>query len=276
MHFENGWIFYLALFFLFCEWRCPMRVDLLYFSHIGRLARQKGRAWDIEIFKWIAWAGALTALASPVTVRYHRQTEYADRAWVVVADTLDTKRGEELAGWIQSRDGERVGLLIAPGRKGQICLPVSDRLGLTALVALQSEKHLKATALTAEALLSAVRLLRGVSARERMIVLWADKIKETKTVPFSSALSAVREAGIRLYLLGGIAALPKGLKAAFEKAGVDLLALKEGLRALTKRQPPVRREVTVAQTRYYFHYPLFIGAMALLIYLFLINRGESA
>jgi len=53
MHFEYSWVFLSIPLFLLCEWKCPLRLDLLYFPHVERIAKTVRNVSLMQAFKWM-------------------------------------------------------------------------------------------------------------------------------------------------------------------------------------------------------------------------------
>jgi Ca-activated chloride channel family protein len=140
------------------------------------------------------------------------------------------------------------------------------------------------TAIT-DALAMAVKLLKKSRARSKVAILITDGRNTAGKVPFPVIERMLREYGIKLYTIGVgrrgeyNAALLKELA---QKSGGkffeanDAKMLQKVYAGIDRLEPSKVAARPVVETTYLYSPPLFVAAMCLLLYLFLMNRGEVA
>ncbi|BDY12566.1 hypothetical protein HCR_08780 [Hydrogenimonas cancrithermarum] len=298
MHFEYPWVFLFVPFFLFCERKCPLRLDLLYFPHIDRIAKVAKNSSLMQAFKWMAWSGLIAALASPVMTKTFTPTHAMGRDMVLVIDAsrsmdegfsivqsqnkFDTLK-KILENFIAKRKHDRLGLIVF-GEFAYIASPVTfDHDILKAMVPhLEVGMAGERTAIY-DAVAMAANLLKNSEAKTKVAVLLTDGRNTAGKIPLQAAQKLLQQYGIRLYTIGVGRSHdydPVTLKALAESTGgkffsaADPKMLEEVYETIDKLEPSEVEQAPVIDTTYLYSYPLFIAAMSLLAYLFLLNRSE--
>ncbi|WP_457595873.1 vWA domain-containing protein [Hydrogenimonas sp.] len=298
MHFEFPWILGAALLFLFCERRCPLRLELLYFPHMGRLARHARRRSWLQAFKWMAWSGLVVALASPVVERSYTPSHAMGRDMVLVVDasrsmdegfSLTLKRNKfetlkkVLEDFIQKRRHDRLGLVVF-GEYAYVASPLTfDRKILASMVPYLTVGMAGERTAIYDALTMVVKLLKESEAKSKVVVLITDGRNTAGKVPLGAAMRLLEEYGVKLYTIG----IGQGrnydaglLREMADQSGgrffeaSDPEALKKVYEAIDRLEPSEVAAEPVVEKRYYYIYPLFVAAMSLLLYLFFLNRAE--
>jgi Ca-activated chloride channel family protein len=300
MHFEFPWVLGLIPLFLICEKRCPLRLDLLYFPHVGRVARYAKSASLLQAFKWIAWGGALVAMASPVVTKAYTPTHALGRDMVLIIDasrsmdegfSLILKENKfqtlkrVLEDFIAKRRHDRLGLVVF-GEFAYIASPLTfDHEILASMVPYLEVGMAGERTAIYDALAMAAKLLKKSDAKSKVAVLITDGRNTAGNVPLSVAERVLQEYGIKLYTIG------VGRKGEYDAAVLESLANATGGKFFEAEDAKMLEKVyaridalepgevasrPVVETRYLFIYPLFVAAMSLLAYLFLLNRGEVA
>ncbi len=284
MHFEYPWVFLLIPLFLFCERRCPMQIDLLVFPHIDRIAKTTKRRSLMEALKWVAWGGLLLAVASPVSTRSFEPYLQSDRDIVLVFDggrALDEKSRDLLRYFVKAHAADRIGL-VAVDQKGLTLVPLTaDRAWIGKIVeTLPGDK--KRGVSTYDALAGAIGLLEKEGAKRRIVILVTRGGNPKGTVPPSVVHKMVKFHHIILYIIDRGAKKDQAapLETLARSSGGDYFKAKtpEDLKVieakLRLKEPPVKQKTPIVTKLYYYDYPLFVAAMALLGFLFLMNRSE--
>ncbi|WP_456452979.1 VWA domain-containing protein [Hydrogenimonas sp.] len=300
MHFEFPWLFLLTFLFLFCERKCPLRLDLLFFPHVGRVARHAKSTSLMQAFKWMAWAGLLAALASPVVTKEYTPSHALGRDMVLIVDasrSMDegfslVKSANKFAtlkrvlqDFIKKRSHDRLGLVVF-GEFAYIASPVTfDHDILASMVPYLEVGMAGERTAIYDALAMAARLLRKSDAKSKVAILITDGKNTAGKIPLPVAKKLLQEYGIKLYTIG------VGPKGAYDEKALRQLAqatggkffeaqdakmLQKVYAAIDALEPSQVDAQPVVETRYLYIYPLFVAAMSLLMYLFLLNRGEVA
>lgn len=300
MHFEHPWILTALLLFLFCEWKCPLRIDLLFFPHVERVAKITRRRTFMEAFKWIAWSALVAALASPVTEERYMPSHTMGRDMVLVIDasrSMDepfsiTRKGNKfetlktvLADFIRHRKEDRLGLVVF-GEYAYIASPLTfDKEILRSMIPYLEVGMAGEKTAIYDALAMAAKMLKKSEAKSRVAVLITDGRNTAGKIPLAIAEKLLQEYGIKLYTIG------IGRAGEYDAKVLEELARSTGGRFFTASDPKMLEKVyrqidtlepskveakPIVQKNYLYSYPLFVAAMALLLWLFMLNRTEVA
>ncbi len=298
MHFEYPWVLLAILPFLFCEKRCPLRLDMLYFPRIELIGRYSRRGSLLQAFKWMAITGAIVALASPVITKEVTPTYAAGRDMVLIIDasrsmdeefSIVTRENKFetlkriLEEFVKRRGNDRLGMIVF-GEFAYVASPLTfDHEMLAEMfpyleVGMAGER----TAIS-DAIAMAVKLLEKSEAKSRVAVLLTDGRNTAGKIPFRVVVKLLKQYGIKLYTIGVGRAGDydkKSLSELAEETGgkffpaADSDMLKKVYETIDRLEPSMLKQQPVTQTTYLFSYPLFAAAMSLLAYLLLLNRSE--
>ena len=300
MHFEYPWVFLFVFLFLFCEWKCPLRLDLLYFPHIDRIAKTVKSASLMQAFKWMIWGGTLVALASPVVTKEMVPSHAMGRDMVLVLDAsrsmdegfsivqkenkFDTVK-RVVKSFVEKRKNDRLGLVVF-GEFAYVASPVTfDHKLLAAMIPYLEVGMAGERTAIYDALAMAVKLLKNSKAKSRVAILLTDGRNTAGKIPLQVAEKLLQQYGIKLYTIGVGRSHdydPVILKRLAEKTGGEFFSaanpkmLEEVYAKIDALEPSEVAQQPVIETTYLYSYPLFIAAMSLLAYLFLLNRSEVA
>jgi len=298
MHFEYPWVFLFLLLFLWCERKCPLRLELLYFPHIDRIAKaSKSRSW-MQALKWMAWGGLITALASPVMIETLRPSYAMGRDMVLIVDASrsmdesfsilqDENKFERvkkvLQNFIEKRKHDRLGLIIF-GEFAYIASPVTfDHTMLKAIVPYLEVGMAGERTAIYDALAMSVQRLKNSEAKTKVAILLTDGRNTAGKIPLQVAKKLLQQYGIKLYTIGLgeshdydseiLQELAEVTGGAFFSAK-DPKMLEEVYAIIDRFEPSEVQQEPIIETTYLYSYPLFIASMSLLLYLFLLNRSD--
>ncbi len=300
MHFEYPWVFFFVFLFLFCEWKCPLRLDLLYFPHIDRIAKTVKSASMLQAFKWMIWGGTVVALASPVITKEMVPSHAMGRDMVLVLDAsrsmdegfsivqkenkFDTVK-RVVKSFVEKRKNDRLGLVVF-GEFAYVASPVTfDHKVLAAMIPYLEVGMAGERTAIYDALAMAAKLLKKSEAKSRVVVLLTDGRNTAGKIPLQVAEKLLQQYGIKLYTIGVGRSHdydPVILKRLAEKTGGEFFSaanpkmLEEVYAKIDALEPSEVAQQPVIETTYLYSYPLFLAAMSLLAYLFLLNRSEVA
>jgi len=298
MHFEYPWVWLALLVFIICEKRCPLRLDMLYFPHIEFIGRYRGKGSLLQAFKWMAVTGTVAALASPVITKEVAPLYSVGRDMVLIVDasrSMDEefsviKRENKfetlkkvLKEFIEKRRGDRLGMVVF-GEFAYVASPVTfdHEMLLKMIPYLEVGMAGERTAIN-DAVAMAANLLKDSDAKSRVAVLLTDGRNTAGRIPLQVALKLLKQYGIKLYTIGvgrpgeydpeTLGKMAKATGGKFFSAS-DADMLKKVYETIDRLEPSMLEQKPVTQTTYLFSYPLFVAAMSLLAYLFLLNRSE--
>jgi len=268
MHFEYSWVFLSIPLFLLCEWKCPLRLDLLYFPHVERIAKTVRNVSLMQAFKWMVWSGTIVALASIV----QKENKF---------ETLK----EVLKRFIEKRRHDRLGLVVF-GEFAYVASPVTfDHAVLAAMVPYLEVGMAGERTAIYDAMAMGTKLLKDSEAKSKVMILLTDGRNTAGKIPLQVAEKLLEQYNIKLYTIGVGRSHdydPVILKQLAEKTGGKFFSasnpnmLEKVYAGIDALEPSEVEQQPVTKTTYLYSYPLFVAAMSLLAYLFLLNRSEAA
>ncbi len=305
LYFEFPKIAFVIFFFIACETLCKMKLPSIYFPHASQFMKNSIAASKLLFFlKWIGVVMLILALMSPVKDESY---EIAPKQGYEIALILDASGSMEQRGFdmndpmttrfdvvkkivrdfIQKRKSDNIGLVVF-GAYSFIASPLTyDEHILSRIVSqLQIGMAGEHTALY-EALAQGVNLLKTSKAKSKVVILLTDgdSTSGVDRIPLDVAVDLAKKEGIKVYPIGiggsneyNRAVLTKIAKetggVAFGASSADeLQAVYAKIDALEKSD--IKNE-TFTYMQYYYFYPLFVGLISLMLYIYLRNKRGSA
>jgi Ca-activated chloride channel homolog len=305
LFFEFPKLLFVIFFFIACETLCRMRLPSLYFPHTGQFMKHSVASSKLLFFlKWIAIVMLILALMSPVKDEPY---ELEPKDGYEIALILDASQSMQARGFdrnnpnvtrfdavksivgdfIESRKNDNIGLVVF-GSYSFIASPLTyDEHILKRLVSqLQIGMAGRSTALY-ESMAQGVNLLKMTKSKSKIAILLTDGFSTAGVdkIPLDVALDLAKKEGIKVYPIG--IGLPDEynrevlVKIAKGTGGVafgassasELQAVYEKIDELEKSE--IKNE-TFTYLKYYYFYPLFIGLISLMLYVYLRNkRGHN-
>jgi len=305
IYFEFPKFLFVIFFFIACETLCKMRLPSIYFPHASQFLKSNIQASKLLFFlKWIGIVMLILALMSPVKDEPY---ELAPKHGHEIALILDASQSMEARGFdlnnpmatrfdvvkkivrdfIQKRKSDNIGLVVF-GAYSFIASPLTyDEHILSRIVSqLQVGMAGKYTALY-EALAQGVNLLKMSKAKSKVAILLTDgySTPQIDKIPLNVAIDLAKKEGVKVYPIGigGPGEYNRAvlLKIAKETGGVafgassadELKAVYAKIDALEKSD--IKNE-SFNYKQYYYFYPLFLGLLSLMLYIYLRNKRGSA
>ncbi len=304
LYFEFPKIFFVIFFFVACESLCRMRLPSLYFPHAKQFMKQ-GIASSKLLFllKWLAIVMMIFALMSPVKDKPYELAPKKGHEIALILDASGSmnERGFDRSNpnlsrfdvvknivrdFISKRKNDNMGLVVF-GAYSFIASPLTyDKHILSRIVSqLRVGMAGKYTALY-EALTQGVNLLKMSKSKSKIAILLTDGYSTAGVdkIPLNIALDMAKKEGVKVYPIGigGAGGYNKNvlLKIAKETGGVAFGASSaDELKAIYKKIDKLEKVKIKAETynnlQYYYFYPLFIGLLSLMFYVYLRNRRGS-
>lgn len=305
LYFEMPKLFFVIFFFIACETLCKMRTPSLYFSHVSQFM-SGGIASGKLLFllKWIAIVMMIFALMSPVKDEVYELEPKEGHEIVLILDASESmqERGFDRAhprrnrfdavklivqDFIEMRKSDNMGLVVF-GAYSFIASPLTyDEHILSRIVSqLRIGMAGQYTALYSS-LAQGVNLLKNSESKSKIAILLTDgySTQGVDKIPLDVALDMAKKEGVKIYPIGigmpheyNRAVLQKIAK---ESGGVafgatnaaELEEVYQKIDALEKSQ--IESE-SFTYMKYYYFYPLFVGLLSLLLYVFLRNKRGAA
>jgi len=301
IYFEFPKIAFVIFFFIACETLCKMRLPSIYFPHAAQFMKNSVDSSKLLFFlKWIGIVMLILALMSPVKDEPY---EIEPKKGHEIALILDASQSMETRGFdkqdpgasrfdivkkivrdfIQKRKSDNIGLVVF-GSYSFIASPLTyDEHILSRIVSqLQVGMAGRYTALY-EALAQGVNLLKMSHSKSKVAILLTDgySTPQVDKIPLDVAIDLAKKEGVKVYPIGigGDGEYNRAvlLKIAKETGGIafgassaaELKAVYEKIDELEKSE--IKNE-SFTYLKYYYFYPLFIGLIALMLYVYLRNK----
>jgi Ca-activated chloride channel family protein len=301
IYFEFPKLLFVIFFFVACETLCKMRLPSIYFPHATQFMKSNITSSKFLFFlKWLGIVMLILSLMSPVKDEPY---ELAPKHGHEIALILDASGSMDERGFdrmdpnetrfdvvkkivrdfIVKRKNDNIGLVVF-GAYSFIASPLTyDEHILSRIVSqLQVGMAGKYTALY-EALAQGVNLLKMSHAKSKVAILLTDgySTPQVDKIPLDVAIDLAKKEGVKVYPIGigGDGGYNRAvlLKIAKETGGVafgasnadELKAVYAKINALEKSE--IKNE-TFTYKKYYYFYPLFLGLLSLMLYIYLRNK----
>jgi Ca-activated chloride channel family protein len=300
VYFEFPKVASFVFIFLACDALCKLRERGLYFPHLGAFGSValKPSRW-LWFLKWGAIVCLIAALMSPVKEKVYTPQSVPGHAVALVVDASESMRNGDfvatdrpqsrfeavqriLSDFIKQRESDALGLVVF-GTHAFVASPLTTEHEL--LSALLQRLYVgiagKYTALY-EAIAKGVALLHASDARSKILIVLSDG-RNTPGAPVGADVAAalVQKEAVKVYavLIGDAQeAQANALEALATKSGggvyraADADALAKVYAQIDALEPSPQRRPALRVKEYYYIYPLFVGFLFLMLYVYWRNR----
>lgn len=301
LYFEFPKIAFVIFFFVACETLCKMRLTSIYFPHLHTFAGATHASSKLLFFlKWLAIVMLIVALMSPVKDEKYELDPKEGYEIVLILDASQSMSAqgfdmsniqsnrfdvvkEIVSDFIQKRKSDNMGLIVF-GEFSFIASPLTYDEHILSRIVQQLYIGVagKYTALNS-ALAQGVSLLKNTRSKSKVAILLTDgySTKEIDKIPQEVAIEMAKKEGVKVYPIGiglpheyNSQALMEIAKAsggvAFGAANAkELQAVYERIDELEKSE--IKNE-SFNYLHYFYAYPLFIGLISLMLYVYLRNK----
>ena len=300
IYFEFPKLLFVFFFFIACASLCKMKLPSLYFPHTTSFMKSTAsKSKLLFFFKWLAISMMIVALMSPVKYEPYELEPKDGYEITLVLDASQSMQArgfdpssplstrfdvvkEIVSDFIEKRKNDNIGLVVF-GAYSFIASPLTyDENILKGIV---KELYIgmagKYTALY-ESLAQGVNLLKMSDSKSKVIILLTDGFNTPDNrFPLNVALDMVKKENIKVYPIGigGPNEYNKKvlMKIAKESGGVAFGAanayeLQDIYKRIDELEKSQIKNETFSYLQYYYYYPLFIGFLSLMFYVYLRNK----
>jgi Ca-activated chloride channel family protein len=300
LYFEFPKIFFVIGFFIACESLCKMRLSSIYFPHTAQFIKKSmAQSKTLFILKWLGIVMLILALMSPVK---DEEIMLDPEQGYDIALVLDVSQSMSAGGFnpdnprqtrfdavktivsdfIKKREHDNMGLVVF-GEYSFVASPLTYDQDILSRVVKQMYVGMagRYTALY-EALAQSVNLLKDSKAKTKIAILLTDGHNTPGgKIPLNIAIELAKKEGVKVYPIGigarGEFNAEVLNEIAKETGGVafgaysskQLKAIYEKIDELEKSE--IERE-SYSYIKYYYMYPLFLGFLSLLAFVYLRNK----
>jgi Ca-activated chloride channel family protein len=305
IYFEFPKIAFVIFFFIACETLCKMRLPSIYFPHAAQFMKSSVDSSKLLfLLKWIGIVMLILALMSPVKDEPYEIEPKKGHEIALILDasqSMDTRGFDRqdpnasrfdivkkiVRDFIEKRKNDNIGLVVF-GSYSFIASPLTyDEHILSRIVSqLQVGMAGRYTALY-EALAQGVNLLKMSHSKSKVAILLTDgySTPQVDKIPLDVAIDLAKKEGVKVYPIGigGDGEYNRAvlLKIAKETGGVAFGAasaaeLAEVYKKIDELEKSEIKNESFTYLQYYYFYPLFIGLIALMLYVYLRNKRGKA
>ena len=301
LYFEFPKLAFVIFFYIACETLCKMRLPSLYFPHSAQFIHNSiARSKLLFFLKWIGIVMLVLALMSPVKDEPYelKPKEGYEIALILDASESMAQRGfdmqnpgasrfdivkEVVRDFIQKRPNDNLGLVVF-GQFSFVASPLTyDKKILTSLLMQLHETIAGRYTALYEGLAQGIRLLKNSKAKTKIAILLTDgfSTQGIDKIPLDVAIDMAKKEGVKVYPIGigGDGEYNRAVlaKIAKETGGVAFGAtsgsdLKEIYEKINKLEKSEIKSETFSYKKYYYFYPLFVGFLSLMLYIYLRNK----
>lgn len=304
LYFELPKLSFLIFIFIACETLCKMKLPSLYFPHASQFMQKSVSASKTLFFlKWIGISMLILALMSPVKDEpYELEPKHGHEIALILdaSQSMQARNFDEqnpgisrfdvvkliVKDFIEKRKNDNMGLVVF-GAYSFIASPLTyDEHILSRIVSqLQIGMAGKYTALY-ESLAQGVNLLKMSESKSKIAILLTDgySTEGVDKIPLDVALDMAKKEGVKVYPIG--IGLPNEynravlMKIANETGGVAFGAsnareLSDIYKKIDELEKSEIKNESFTYLKYYYVYPLFVGLLSLMFYIYLRNKRGS-
>ena len=304
LYFELPKLFFLIFIFIGCETLCKMKLPSLYFPHATQfMQRSVSTSKTLFFLKWVGIVMLILALMSPVKDEpYELEPKHGHEIALILdaSESMQARNFDEqnpgisrfdvvkliVKDFIKKRENDNMGLVVF-GAYSFIASPLTyDEHILSRIVSqLQIGMAGKYTALY-ESLAQGVNLLKTSKSKSKVAILLTDgySTEGVDKIPLDVALEMAKKEGVKVYPIG--IGLPNEynravlMKIAKETGGVAFGAssareLADIYKKIDELEKSEIKNESFTYLKYYYVYPLFIGLISLMLYIYLQNKRGS-
>jgi len=301
IYFEFPKIAFVIFFFIACETLCKMRLPSIYFPHSAQfIAQSISRSKLLFLLKWLGIVMLILALMSPVKDEPYELKPKEGYAISLILDASESmgQRGFDVTNpgdsrfdvvkkivkdFIQKRQNDNLALVVF-GQYSFIASPLTYDKNILASLVMQMHETIagRYTALY-EGLVQGIRVLKQSKSKTKIAILLTDgySTKGVDKIPLDVAIDMAKKEGVKVYPIGigGANEYNRAVlaKIAKDTGGMAFGAssagqLKSVYEQIDKLEKSEIKSETLSYKNYYYIYPLFLGFLSLMLYVYLRNK----
>lgn len=297
IQFEYPWVLLLLFFFIGASWWLKPKEDALIFPQWFASSSVTSGLW-IKVLKWMGILSLLIALASPITTQGVEKEKQPGHAIMLVMDASQSmelgrvmRQGRVVdkftiakllgAEFISKRVSDHVGIVVF-GDFAYVASPLTFDVQSTSRLMEQLDRRIagRKTAVY-DGLFIATRMMKESKAKERIVIVLTDGEDTASKIPIKTALRAAKENDVKVYTIG------VGNKGDYDERVLKHVAkesrgkyfeahneatLSKVYDAINALEPTELDHQKHVQKHYWYQWPLFIGWLSLLVFLYLKER----
>jgi Ca-activated chloride channel homolog len=301
VYFEHPRVFFVLFIFIACATICKMRLPSIYFPHSQAFAKEVLHSSKLLFWlKWISIIMLIGALASPVRDEPYELAPKEGYAIAMILDTSDSMQAhgfdrsdvdatkfdavkDIVKDFIAKRVDDNLGVVVF-GSYSFIASPLTYDKNIVSQVVDQLSIAIAGpyTALY-DSLAQGVDLLKNSHAKTKIAILLTDgyNTPEATKIPLDVALQMAKKEKVKVYTIGigqeneydkELLARIASQTGAKSYGATDAMQLQNIYNDIDKQEKSQIKSQDFTDVKYFYFYPLFLGLLTLMLYVFLINK----
>lgn len=299
LYLEFPRILFVIFFFIACETLCKMRLPSIYFPHTAQFMKNSvSTSKLLFLLKWLGIVMLILALSSPVKDEPYElepKDGYEIGLLIDASDSMRERGFDRLNGnlsrfdvvkvivsdFIKDRENDNIGLVVF-GEYSFIASPLTyDKNILNKIVSKLYLGIAKYKTALYDSLAQGVNLLKNSKSKDKILILLTDGKNTAGKIPFDIALDMAKKENIKVYPIGigmpGEYSQRVLIEIAKETGGVAFEAssasqLQEVYKKIDELEKSEIKNETFTYMHYYYFYPLFLGFISLMLYIYFRNK----
>ena len=285
MNFEYPLALIIPLLFLICFIFCKPRLEAIFFPNTNYFMKKK---FNFPLILFIAVVLFAVALSSPVKTKIYKNKNQKGYDILIDLDTsgsmaLENKLSNAKAiikDFIQKRKNDRIGLVIF-GNIAYIASPLTyDKKNFTEILSRVYPNIAGGRTAIYDALFLSSTLFKNSHAKNKILILLTDGMDNSSKVPRNVAIENLKKHHIKVYAIGlGEYVNTQDLTDIAKKTGGKFFwvhnfnQLKNVYQTINKLEKSNIKTKIIIQKKYYYEYPLMLGIVLFLLFLFNYRRS---
>jgi len=296
--FEYPYLFLLIIIFLSCTKWCELKASSFSLPHIFIYKKLGFFSSKILIFfKWLAIIALITALSSPIKENSYEENESDGYNIALLLDSSGSMRElgfdintnknkftlvqELVSKFVKKRVSDNIAIIVF-GEYAYTAAPLTyDKDMINSIIARLSIGIAGEKTAINDAIAQGVKLLKDTKSKNRVMILLTDGMTTAGSVPFEVALKLAKEHKVKIYTIA------MGQDGDFDSYSLEKIAtqtdakffiaknreiLKEIYSKIDKLEKSKIRSSKIVYKTYYYQYPLILGILALIFYIYFRNK----
>ena len=285
MSLEYPFALIIPVLFVICLTFCKPKIEAIFFPNANFFINKK---FNFPILLFLSVLFFSIALSSPVSTKIYKNKN--QKGYDILID-LDTSGSMALQNklinakaiikdFIQKRKNDRIGLVIF-GNIAYIASPLTyDKKNFTQILSRIYPNIAGGRTAIYDSLFLSTTLFKNSHSKNKILILITDGMDNSSKIPRDVAINALKKNKIKVYAIGlGSEVNIQDLTDISKKTGGKFFwvnnfkELKEVYSTIDKLEKSNIRAKIVITKQYYYQYPLIIGMILFLIFLFNYRRS---
>jgi len=285
MSLEYPYALLIPVLFLICIIFCKPKLEAVFFPNTGYFVNKK---INFPFTLFLAVVFFSIALSSPVITKIYKNKSQKGYDILIDLDTSGSMALEHklsnakaiIKDFITKRKNDRIGLVVF-GNIAYIASPLTyDKKNFTEILSRVYPEIAGGRTAIYDSLFLSATLFKHSKAKNKIIILLTDGMDNSSKIPRDVVINSLKKHHIKVYAIGlGNEVDTQDLKSISQKTGGKFFwvnnfnELKQVYKTINKLEKSNIKTKIIIEKKYYFKYPLIIGMILFLYFLFNYRRS---